>query len=191
MLSASCTFGIFWSFNLMMQTNSQVSVPAQPRGPAQNLSCKAAGGSEEDISAPGDLSGNGPSPNSPGESSQGEAQAISAPLRSPSQRLLVQILTNNAAQQQKRFASTVFECGVCFLSRPGSECVRLAECGHVFCRACLSQFCKVQIIEGNVQGVACPQGDCSSAPTPAQVPSGVWSVAILKILRESAHFDSC
>ncbi|TNM88187.1 hypothetical protein fugu_006408 [Takifugu bimaculatus] len=91
------------------------------------------------------------------------------PFLSPSQRLVSQILINDATQQQKRFASTVFDCGVCFSGYLGSDSVKLPECGHIFCRGCLSEFCKVLITEGNVRGVTCPQADCSSAPTPAQV----------------------
>lgn len=166
--------------------NQQPGSPATPDpGPAPNPSCGPPGHAEEAVSDPRDLSTSAPSPlpsrtsqpvhenatlpGSPGGSSQDEDQSIPTPSLPPSQRLLSRILINNAAQQQKRFASTIFECGVCFMSHLGSDCVKLPECGHIFCRACLTGFCKVQIAEGNVGGVACPQGDCSSAPTPAQV----------------------
>ncbi|XP_068175640.1 E3 ubiquitin-protein ligase RNF14-like [Antennarius striatus] len=85
--------------------------------------------------------------------------------------LLTQLLVYDATQQQRRFASTVFDCGVCYTSRLGSDCVQLPGCGHVFCRACLTQFCKLQITEGNVRGVTCPQSACTAGPTPAQVKS--------------------
>ncbi|XP_047230227.1 E3 ubiquitin-protein ligase RNF14-like [Girardinichthys multiradiatus] len=87
----------------------------------------------------------------------------------PSQMLLSQILIHDAEQKRKVFAATLFDCGVCFTSWLGSECLQLYECGHIFCRACLSEFCKVQITEGTVQGVICPQPDCTATPTPAQV----------------------
>lgn len=93
----------------------------------------------------------------------------SGPLLTPSQRLLSQILIYDAAQQQKQFASTLFECSVCFMGCLGSDCVKLHECSHIFCQTCLAEFCKVQITEGNVRGVTCPQADCNAAPTPAQV----------------------
>lgn len=175
-----------------------VNHPTPDPGPAHNLSCNPTGHREEGISAPHDLSASTPSclpshtsepngedgslPNSPGKSCQDEDQSISSPFLSPSQRLLAQILINDSTQQQKRFASTVFECGVCFMSHLGSDCVKLPECGHIFCRACLTEFCKAQITEGNVGGVSCPQGDCSSAPTPAQVHSFAWSLIVLGIL---------
>lgn len=89
----------------------------------------------------------------------------------PSQALLSQLLIYNATQKQIQLSSTVFDCGVCFVGWLGSDCVQLPECGHVFCRACLAQFCQLQIAEGNVRGVTCPQADCPATPTPEQVRS--------------------
>lgn len=155
-----------------------------------HASCNLSVHCEEDMPAPSDLSasapahlppctsepsaGNGSLPNSPGKSQDEEQrQTVSTPFLSPSQRLLSQILINDATQQQKRFESTVFDCGVCFMGYLGSDCVKLPECGHIFCRGCLTEFCKVLIKEGNVRGVSCPQADCPSAPTPAQVQASV------------------
>ncbi|KAM9385756.1 E3 ubiquitin-protein ligase RNF14-like [Pholidichthys leucotaenia] len=107
----------------------------------------------------------------PKDPPQDEDHTVPGLSLTPSQILLSQILIHDAAQKQKVFATTVFDCGVCFMSWLGSECVQLPECGHIFCRGCLSEFCKVQIAEGNVRGVICPQGDCTAAPTPAQVRS--------------------
>uniref|UniRef100_A0A3B4Y7I0 RBR-type E3 ubiquitin transferase n=1 Tax=Seriola lalandi dorsalis TaxID=1841481 RepID=A0A3B4Y7I0_SERLL len=81
------------------------------------------------------------------------------------------LLIYDAAQKQKVFAATVFDCSVCFVGWLGSECVQLPECGHIFCQACLTEFCKLHITEGNVRGVTCPQADCKASPTPAQVKS--------------------
>lgn len=107
----------------------------------------------------------------PRESPPNGDQTLSGFSLTPSQALLSQILIYDAAQQQKQFATTVFDCGVCFQGLLGLDCVQLPECGHIFCRACLSQFCKLQITEGSVQGVTCPEADCKAAPTPAQVQS--------------------
>lgn len=117
---------------------------------------------------------------------QNKAQTLSGPT--PSQTLLSQILIYHADQKQKVFAITVFECGVCFISLLGSECVQLSECGHVFCQACLAEFCKVQITEGNVRGVTCPQADCTATPTPAQVVSTVSLPATASFLRSFLSF---
>ncbi|XP_049588317.1 E3 ubiquitin-protein ligase RNF14 isoform X2 [Syngnathus scovelli] len=97
--------------------------------------------------------------------------AFSTLVFSPAQILLSEILIHDAAQAQKVFARTVHDCAVCFVSYLGSECIKIEECGHVFCRACLAQFCRLQITEGNVLGVTCAQAGCTASPTPAQVAS--------------------
>lgn len=104
-------------------------------------------------------------------SPQNEDQTVCGLSLTPLQRLLSQILIYDAAQQQKQFDTTVFECGVCFVGYLGSDCVQLSECGHVFCQTCLAQFYKLQIKEGNVRAVTCPQDECTATPTPAQVHS--------------------
>ncbi|XP_047443580.1 E3 ubiquitin-protein ligase RNF14-like [Mugil cephalus] len=112
-------------------------------------------------------------------SEQGAASLPDVPQRedlsdfslTPSQTLLSQILTYDASQRERVFAATVFDCGVCFTSWLGSDCVLLDECGHIFCRTCLGEFCKLQITEGTVRSVTCPRSDCAATPTPAQVKS--------------------
>ncbi|XP_071403053.1 E3 ubiquitin-protein ligase RNF14-like [Centroberyx affinis] len=94
-----------------------------------------------------------------------------APAPAPAQTLPSQLLVHNEAQKQRAFAGTVFDCGVCYAARLGSDCVELRECGHVCCRPCMSRFCRAQIEEGNVRGVTCPEADCPATPTPAQVKS--------------------
>lgn len=87
----------------------------------------------------------------------------------PSQKLMSQILINDAVQQQKRFNTTSFDCEVCFMSHLGADCVQLLQCGHIFCRACISEYFSVQIKEGNIRAVQCPHADCTTIPTHAQV----------------------
>uniref|UniRef100_A0A3P9K9P6 RBR-type E3 ubiquitin transferase n=1 Tax=Oryzias latipes TaxID=8090 RepID=A0A3P9K9P6_ORYLA len=98
-----------------------------------------------------------------------ESQLYAGLSLTSSQILLSQILIHNASQKEKVFRTTVFDCGICFMALLGSDCVQIHGCGHVFCQTCLREFCKVQITEGNVQGVTCPQAGCPAAPTPAQV----------------------
>lgn len=98
-----------------------------------------------------------------------DAEAVPGLSLTPSQMLLSQILIHDAVQKQKVFDTTVFDCSVCFMSWLGSECVQLPECGHIFCQTCLREFCKIQITEGSVRDLTCPQADCKATPTPAQV----------------------
>lgn len=128
---------------------------------------------EGSVSCPLDQSVQGAAslPIHPREPSPNGDQTLSGLSLTPSQALLSQLLIYDADQQQKQFATTVFDCGVCFMSCLGSDCVQLSDCGHIFCQVCLGQFCKLQITEGNVRGVTCPQADCTATPTPAQVQS--------------------
>nr|XP_057929580.1 E3 ubiquitin-protein ligase RNF14-like [Doryrhamphus excisus] len=98
-------------------------------------------------------------------------QPVSGVSLTPAQSIMAEILIHDAAQTHKVFQSTVFDCAVCFMSYLGSECVQIKECGHVFCQPCLSEFCKLQITEGNVHSVTCAQAGCTAFPTPAQVKS--------------------
>nr|XP_019959689.1 PREDICTED: E3 ubiquitin-protein ligase RNF14-like [Paralichthys olivaceus] len=107
----------------------------------------------------------------PRESFQNKEQLLPRPSSTPSQTLLSQLLIYDAAQKQREFSTTLFDCGVCFVGWLGSECVQLPECGHIFCQVCLSEICKIQITEGNVRGVTCPEISCTASPTPAQVRS--------------------
>uniref|UniRef100_A0A673CP08 RBR-type E3 ubiquitin transferase n=1 Tax=Sphaeramia orbicularis TaxID=375764 RepID=A0A673CP08_9TELE len=96
---------------------------------------------------------------------------LSTLILTPAQALLSQLLIHDATQKEKVFYTTVFDCGVCFMCWLGSECVQIPQCGHVFCRSCLTEFCRLQITEGNVRDITCPQADCDATPTPAQVRS--------------------
>ncbi|XP_029988533.1 E3 ubiquitin-protein ligase RNF14-like [Sphaeramia orbicularis] len=107
----------------------------------------------------------------PTNSAQNKTQNLSTLILTPAQALLSQLLIHDATQKEKVFYTTVFDCGVCFMCWLGSECVQIPQCGHVFCRSCLTEFCRLQITEGNVRDITCPQADCDATPTPAQVRS--------------------
>lgn len=109
-----------------------------------------------------------------------EDQSYSAISLTPCQMLLSRILIHDAEQKRKAFAATLFDCGVCFTGWLGSECVQLYKCGHIFCRACLSEFWKAQITEGNILGVTCPQAECTATATPAQVKTLVGEELFLR-----------
>lgn len=97
-------------------------------------------------------------------------KAEDAPLHlTASQKLMSQILIHDAVQQRRRFDTSMFDCEVCFMSHLGSDCLQLLACGHIFCRACISEYFSVQIKEGNVQAVQCPYANCTTTPTQAQV----------------------
>eukprot|EP00079_Xenopus_tropicalis_P031914 XP_017945685.1 PREDICTED: E3 ubiquitin-protein ligase RNF14-like isoform X1 [Xenopus tropicalis] len=79
------------------------------------------------------------------------------------------ILDFNEAQQKKCFDSKSYMCNICFLGKLGSECTHFKDCQHVYCNACLKDYYTVQIQDGQVQALNCPEPKCSSVATPAQV----------------------
>lgn len=90
-------------------------------------------------------------------------------LMDPRADPLPQLLDYDEAQRQRAFDCKLFCCGICFSDKPGSDCLCFKECQHVFCKACLSGYFQVQIADGNVQCLHCPEPKCSSSATPLQV----------------------
>ncbi|XP_076836345.1 E3 ubiquitin-protein ligase RNF14 [Brachyhypopomus gauderio] len=87
----------------------------------------------------------------------------------PDADLLPQLLDFDEAQRQKVFDGKPFCCGICFLEKPGSGCMLFKECQHVYCKACMKAYFEIQIRDGKVQCLNCPEPKCTSAATPSQV----------------------
>ncbi|XP_030068271.1 E3 ubiquitin-protein ligase RNF14 [Microcaecilia unicolor] len=83
--------------------------------------------------------------------------------------LIRDILDFDQAQQKKCFNSKLYMCNICFSEKLGSECMDFKECQHVYCSACLKDYFEIQIKEGQVQFLNCPEPECTSVATPAQV----------------------
>lgn len=100
-------------------------------------------------------------------SSQCDPRAVS--LMDPRVDLLPQLLDFDEAQRQRAFDSKVFCCGICFVEKLGSSCVCFKDCQHVYCKACMTEYFQIQIRDGNVQCLNCPEPKCNSLATPLQV----------------------
>ncbi|KAM9694571.1 E3 ubiquitin-protein ligase RNF14 isoform 1-T3 [Trichechus inunguis] len=83
--------------------------------------------------------------------------------------LIQEILDFDQAQQKKCFNSKLFLCNICFCDKLGSECMYFLECRHVYCKACLKDYFEIQIRDGQVQCLNCPEPKCPSVATPGQV----------------------
>ncbi|CAI5643053.1 unnamed protein product [Oreochromis niloticus] len=90
-------------------------------------------------------------------------------LMDPRADLLPQLLDFDEAQRQRVFDSRVFCCGICFVEKLGSNCLCFKECQHVYCKACMTEYFQIQIRDGNVQCLNCPEPKCTSLATPSQV----------------------
>lgn len=83
--------------------------------------------------------------------------------------LIQEILDFDQAQQIKCFNSKLFLCNICFSEKLGSECMYFLECRHVYCKACLKDYFEIQIRDGQVKCLNCPEPKCPSVATPGQV----------------------
>lgn len=66
------------------------------------------------------------------------------------------------SMQLTRFSQTSYTCEICLTSIKGARCI-LLSCSHVFCRACLEDFWKLCIAEGDIGRVGCPDPQCVKA----------------------------
>ncbi|TRY58036.1 hypothetical protein DNTS_022691 [Danionella cerebrum] len=82
---------------------------------------------------------------------------------------LTSLLDFNEAQKQKVFDASIFCCGICFCENLGSSFTLFKECQHVYCKACIREYFEIQIRDGTVQHLSCPETDCTSMASPAQV----------------------
>lgn len=101
------------------------------------------------------------------QSSQLDPRAVL--LMDPRADLLPQLLDFDEAQRQRAFDCKVFCCGICFVDKQGSHCLCFKECQHVYCKACMTEYFQIQIRDGNVQCLNCPEPKCTSLATPSQV----------------------
>ncbi|TRM61430.1 hypothetical protein BD626DRAFT_500987 [Schizophyllum amplum] len=73
--------------------------------------------------------------------------------------LLARLQAYQSAAQTSQFSVNSYPCAVCLTSLKGAKCLRL-DCEHIFCRACLEDFWKLCIAEGDVGRVGCPDPAC-------------------------------
>ncbi|XP_040261858.1 E3 ubiquitin-protein ligase RNF14-like [Bufo bufo] len=83
--------------------------------------------------------------------------------------LVKYILDFNEIQQKKAFDSKPYLCNICFMEKLGSECTHFKDCQHVYCNSCLKDYFEIQIKDGQVHALNCPELKCTSVATPAQV----------------------
>ncbi|KAM4748656.1 E3 ubiquitin-protein ligase RNF14 [Rhinophrynus dorsalis] len=79
------------------------------------------------------------------------------------------ILDFSEAQQKNCFDKKSYMCNICFSEKLGSECTYFKDCQHVYCNTCLKDYFEIQINDGQVHALNCPEPKCSSVATPAQV----------------------
>ena len=73
------------------------------------------------------------------------------------------------------FEKTYFDCGVCFTTKSGVNCVAFPTCKHVYCKECVASYFEIQIKEGSVRALTCPEEKCDTQADPELVKSLVSS----------------
>ena len=75
----------------------------------------------------------------------------------------------NELEDEKRFDANVYLCLVCFNEKLGSKCMKFPNCNHVYCSDCMKAYFQVQIAEGMMSNLVCPNDGCDSRALPTQV----------------------
>ncbi|XP_044310192.1 E3 ubiquitin-protein ligase RNF14 isoform X2 [Varanus komodoensis] len=83
--------------------------------------------------------------------------------------LIREILDFDQAQKEKCFNSKMYMCNICFSEKLGSECMYFINCRHIYCKSCLKDYFEIQIKDGQVHCLNCPEPECPSVATPGQV----------------------
>ena len=79
----------------------------------------------------------------------------------------------NELEDEKRFDANVYLCLVCFNEKLGSKCMKFPNCNHVYCSDCMKAYFQVQIAEGMMSNLVCPNDGCDSRALPTQVISSL------------------
>ncbi|KAK3914635.1 E3 ubiquitin-protein ligase RNF14 [Frankliniella fusca] len=88
--------------------------------------------------------------------------------------LINHIIEYDKNQRAKEFQRFIYQCTICFDDKPGSQCIEFNVCGHIFCRDCIRTYFEVNIKEGNIHGLICPEKGCKSEALQSQI-SGLVS----------------
>ncbi|XP_052795649.1 E3 ubiquitin-protein ligase RNF14-like [Mya arenaria] len=84
-------------------------------------------------------------------------------------QLLPVIIEYNKQERLNQFEKSSFTCNVCFSEKGGAHCIMFYDCDHVYCNDCMRDYFSVQIQDGNVKALECPNDKCESQAHPTQV----------------------
>jgi E3 ubiquitin-protein ligase RNF14 len=73
-----------------------------------------------------------------------------------------ELLRYDVAWLEREIRSQKHTCMVCFEEKPGCEFVRLQACGHHCCHECLSHLCSINVADGNLSSLKCPDLKCGA-----------------------------
>ncbi|KJE90278.1 ring finger protein 14, variant [Capsaspora owczarzaki ATCC 30864] len=87
---------------------------------------------------------------------------------------MVSILLRDLIDYDKLESTRIFDeayqtCDVCFSDKQGVHVHKLHMCNHIFCNECLGGYFAVQIADGNVRALTCPNTSCKVVALPTEV----------------------
>lgn len=78
----------------------------------------------------------------------------------------LKILENDFSMMQREFRKETHICEICFEEHEGIFFHFLEDCGHNFCVECLLDYCQMNVNEGTVKRLKCPQPKCPATISP-------------------------
>ncbi|PIK59271.1 putative E3 ubiquitin-protein ligase RNF14-like [Apostichopus japonicus] len=85
--------------------------------------------------------------------------------------LIQSLVHHDVEEKQHAFDVGFYHCQICFEEKMGTECLRFPHCEHVYCKLCITEYFNVQITDGNVKALTCPEQKCDSQASQTQVRS--------------------
>lgn len=83
--------------------------------------------------------------------------------------LIQSLVHHDVEEKQHAFDVGFYHCQICFEEKMGTECLRFPHCEHVYCKLCITEYFNVQITDGNVKALTCPEQKCDSQASQTQV----------------------
>lgn len=85
--------------------------------------------------------------------------------------LVSSLLNYNQSEETRLFKTSFINCSVCFNEKFGDLCIQFPNCKHVFCKQCMKEYFTVQINDGSVKSLICPEDKCETQADPGLVKS--------------------